>query len=106
MPWRARSTPSWLAPVALRRVLTALPRDLNQRSRPGPSSPTQAGGTAKDYATGPGHRQSAANLAPSARRPATVFLRTVIIEAPETYIYWAMIIIMVRQPITAQPVAT
>ena len=42
MPWRARSTPNWLAPVALRRVLTALPRDLkrtitagSQQSDPG-----------------------------------------------------------------------
>ena len=35
-----------------------------------------------DYATGLGHRQSAANPAQSARRPATVFLRIAIIEAP------------------------
>src|SRR6476659_2868935 len=42
MPWRARSTPNWLASVAPRRVLTALPRDLrrtttagSQRSEPG-----------------------------------------------------------------------
>jgi len=41
-PWRARSTPNWLAPAALHRVLTALLRDLKptitagpQRSDPG-----------------------------------------------------------------------
>ena len=82
MPWRARSTPNWLAPVALRRVLTALPRDLKRTITAGPGSPTQTGGSAMGYATGLGHRQSAASPALSARRPATVFLRIAIIEAP------------------------
>jgi hypothetical protein len=35
MPWRARSTPNWLAPVALRRVLTALPHDLKRTIKAG-----------------------------------------------------------------------
>jgi hypothetical protein len=35
-----------------------------------------------DYATGLGHRRSAASSALSARRPAMVFLRIAIIEAP------------------------
>jgi hypothetical protein len=83
MPWRARSTPNWPAPVALRRVLTALPRDVKRNDHgPGPGSPTQAGGTAMDYATGLGHRRSAASPAPSARRPATVFVRIAITAAP------------------------
>src|SRR6266566_152417 len=43
MPWRARSTPNWLASAALRRVLTALPRDLIRTITAGPGSPPQAG---------------------------------------------------------------
>ena len=35
-----------------------------------------------DHATGLGHRRSAASLALSARRPATVYLKITIIETP------------------------
>src|SRR5260370_2134055 len=35
MPWLARPTPNWRAPVTLRRLLTALPRDLKRTTTAG-----------------------------------------------------------------------
>src|SRR6185436_17538267 len=82
MPWRARSTPNWLAPVALRRVLTALPGDL-KRTITGQVPAVRPGPIAPRWATPPARVTGGALRAPlSARRPATVFLRIAIIEAP------------------------